>query len=357
MGELIEALVRHAPALAPDLQFHLLKSVQAPAQLSEAPNVVEHCVAPGTNSPISMWFLPEIAPVAGCDIFHATANILPARLTPKTLVTVHDIMWLDTPELCDASWHQPIRQAFFAHGIKRALDKADKVAVISEATRAAVLLHNRAIASRVSVTLPGVDERFAPVARDETTLNRLGLGPASPYILVVGQYAPYKNQEGALHAFAEAFEGADNVKLVMVQRRGPEPRRLEKLARSLGVEDRIVFSGPIEEADLIQLYSSAAALLHPSLCEGFGNPIIEAMACGCPVITSGLSAMPEVAGGAALLVSPNDIASVADALQRLWHDEVLREDLRAAGLKRARSMKWSDFAKANVEIYRSLLSD
>ena len=106
----------------------------------------------------------------------------------------------------------------------------------------------------------------------------------------------------------------------------------------------------------MQLYSSASVLLHPSLCEGFGIPVAEAMACGCPVITSNLSAMPEVAGGAARLVDPRDIADIARALRDVCGSTETSEKLRKAGLARARELRWEDFAKANVDLYRATLA-
>ena len=130
---------------------------------------------------------------------------------------------------------------------------------------------------------------------------------------------------------------------------------MNALARRIGIDDQVVVSGPIDEEALIQLYSVATVLLQPSLCEGFGNPIAEAMACGCPVITSSRSAMPEVTAGAALLVDPLDIGSIASALRKIWEDHDLAAQLSEAGLARARELSWADFARANIEIYRSLL--
>jgi glycosyltransferase involved in cell wall biosynthesis len=150
---------------------------------------------------------------------------------------------------------------------------------------------------RTHVTLSGVSDDFAPVERNAGVLAGCGLVPGRRYILVVGQFAPYKNHDGAIRAFAAACTSIEDIDLVLVQRQGPSSAALLKLARQLGVGDRVRLTGPVERAELVQLYSSAEFLLHPSLCESFGNPVLEAMACGCPVVTSSISAMPEVAGG------------------------------------------------------------
>ena len=178
-----------------------------------------------------------------------------------------------------------------------------------------------------------------------------------PYILVVGQNAPYKNHEGAIRGFAEAFSDQDQIDLIFVQRRGASSDRLNRLVGDLGLANRVHFLPPVEERDLITLYNGAAALLHPSFIEGFGMPLAEAMACGCPVVTSNCSAMPEITGGVALLVDPSSPASIAGALKRVANDAELAETLRIKGVARAEDLNWRKFAEANLEIYRRVLSE
>ena len=149
-----------------------------------------------------------------------------------------------------------------------------------------------------------MSEEFRKVRVKEETLSAIRVRPGQKFILTAGQYAPYKNHEGALRAFAKAFGERPEVAFVVVQRRNAGNAELQKLANELGVAERVHFTGAVSFPTLLQLYSGASALLHPSFCEGFGNPVAEAMACGCPVITSNLSAMPEVTGGAGFLVNP-----------------------------------------------------
>ncbi len=356
ISEVVQGLVDHAPELAPDLQFRLLKHPRRTTPLSAADNVTEYVVPVGTNSPATMWFLPEFAPLSGCDIFHATANILPARLNMRTVTTVHDIMWLTHPDWCDPSAYGHVKRWFYGNGIRRALERSDQIAAISEATRDEITAFSASTKDRITVTRSGVSDRFKPLARDDALLAGFGIEAGTKYALVVGQYAPYKNHEGALKAFAKAFEASEDGTLVFVQRRGAGNARLVKLASELGIGARVIFAGSVDSDSLLQLYSSAALLLHPSLCEGFGNPVAEAMACGCPVITSNISAMPEVAGGAAKLVDPRDAQSIAAALREVWNDPAQALLMRDAGIARAAKLRWTDFARANVAIYRSLLA-
>ena len=303
-----------------------------------------------------MWWLPRIVDLSQVDLFHAPFNILPARLTMKTVTTLHDIMWLTHPGWCNPGLYGHIERHFYANGINRALDRSDAIATVSAATKSEILQRRPDVEGRVHVTVSGVSQDFARVAREEEALSSLGLPPGQKFILTAGQFAPYKNHEGALRAFARAFGDRGDISLVMVQRRSAGAGDLRGLARGLGIEDRVIFTGPVSFPALLQLYSGAAALLHPSFCEGFGNPVAEAMACGCPVITSNVSAMPEVAGGAGLLVDPHDTDNIAASLARVVADGQLAASLSKKGLARSKELSWEQFAKDNLAIYRSLLA-
>lgn len=131
---------------------------------------------------------------------------------------------------------------------------------------------------------------------------------------------------------------------------GKATHRLLELAKSLGIADRVQLVPTVSEQVLLSLYAMAKALLHPSFCEGFGNPIAEAMACGCPVVTSNRSAMPEVTGGASLLAAPDDPAAIARALTMIVDDEKAAACLRRTGLERAAQLQWNAFAEAGGDL-------
>lgn len=354
IGELVAALVRHLPELAPDCEFTFLRNALRDEPLSTAANVRELVVRAPANGPVTLLHLPLAVDLAGIDLFHAPANILPGGLAMPAITTVHDVMWLTHPYWCNPAPWGRIERHFYGHGIRRALARSAVVATVSEASRTAI----RAIApgARVEVTRSGVAEDFRPVTPDPETLARLGLPPGRRYVLVVGQGAPYKNHEGALRAFALAFADDAAIDLVLVRRRGDTGPALERLAGRLGLAGRVHFLETVARAELVQLYSGAAMLLHPSFIEGFGNPLAEAMACGCPVVTSDCSAMPEVTGGAALLAHPHDPGAIAAALRRVADDPALAADLRARGLERAAELDWRAFAAANLALYRRVLA-
>lgn len=355
IGESVAALVRYLPGLAPDLDFTLLRHPAASAPLSDAPNVREIVVRSPANGPVTLLHLPLAADLAGIDLFHAPANILPGGLAMPAITTVHDVMWLTHPQWCNPAPWGRVERAFYRHGITRALAKSAVISTVSEASRAAICEVRPDAAPRVFVTLSGVASDFAPQPRDDALLARCGVPAGRRFCLVVGQGAPYKNHAGALRGFAVAAAGRPDLDLVMVRRRGGDGAGLERLAQSLGLGGRVHLLPPVERSALVQLYGAAEALLHPSLAEGFGNPVAEAMACGCPVITSDCSAMPEVAGGSALLVNPRDPQAIAAALGQVLDTPGLAADLRARGFARAAELDWVGFARATLALYRKVL--
>src|SRR5205085_12488654 len=162
--------------------------------------------------------------------------------------------------------------------------------------------------------------------------------PANPYSLYVGNLEPRKNLERLIEAFARV--PAKDHQLVIVGNRWYHGAVAEQKARSLGLNGRVKFLGYVPREDLPAIFSGATALVYPSLLEGFGLPIVEAMACGAPVITSNNSSMKEVAADAALLVDPRNVNEITEALTRMAEDGALREALSRKGLKRAAEFCW-----------------
>jgi glycosyltransferase involved in cell wall biosynthesis len=355
IAKVVQALLDWVPELAPDFDFLLLKSPKVSGRLSTAENVTEVVVEAAANSPTTMWRLPAVVDLTRVDLFHATFNIMPAGLRMPCVTTVHDIMWLTNPEWCSSRFSSTLEKWFYQHGISRALERSAAIATVSEASRSEIQRHSPQVAERIHVTSLGVSPDYRQIKVIPSALKRLGLSPDRPFILCVGQYVPYKNHEGALKIFARATEHLEHVDLVFVQRLNRRSDRLRRLASTLGIAHRVHFLPVVDGHDLTLLFNAAAALLHPSYCEGFGLPLAEAMACGCPVVTSDRSAMLEVVGDAGLLADPHDVSAMASALRRVIEDSSLSSAMRQKGLHRAAHFRWRRFAEANLEIYRSIV--
>jgi glycosyltransferase involved in cell wall biosynthesis len=203
---------------------------------------------------------------------------------------------------------------------------------------------------RIAVTYNAVSPAFSPPTDPETSRRRAAavLGTEAPYFLVVGKNEPYKAHHIAVQAFAAAAQPSE--RLVLVQREHPG-RGLSRLVRRLGLPSRVIWAPSLSQDDLIEVLRSARALLQPSVIEGFGIPVLEAIACGCPVVASDTPALVEVLDGAALHGRIGDPDDIARAIRRL-RDQALQAELRERGLERARAFSWDATARATLDVYR-----
>jgi glycosyltransferase involved in cell wall biosynthesis len=250
------------------------------------------------------------------------------------VVTIHDLSFERHPQLMGRR-----DRLVFRTMVPRSVRRATRVLAVSEWTKRDLIEHYGVAAEKVIVTPNGVDTLFKP--------GPGGDGP--PYALFVGTLQPRKDPIAALEAVAMA--NAD-LRLVLVGQDkglGDEARRA---ATRLGLNGRVEFAGHVEKQELARLYRGAACLLFPSRYEGFGLPVVEAMASGTPVVAAASGSIPEVAGDAAVLVEPGDPVALAGGIERAIAD---RERLVRAGLKRARRYSWAETARRTLAVYRELL--
>ncbi|HXH83600.1 MAG TPA: glycosyltransferase family 1 protein [Candidatus Tectomicrobia bacterium] len=264
----------------------------------------------------------------------AVLNTMPEAVLadgPPQVTVVHDLLPLHFPA------EYPRQQHYFRHFVPRVLRCSRVVVADSESTRQDVIRHYRIDPVRCRVIYPGYEA--GAFAEDGEPVSRTA-GP--PYFLYVGNLFPHKNLERVVAALA-VVRRERSCRLV-IRGDGRHRAALEATIRALAVEDAVTFAPYAAERALRDLYAGAVALVFPSLYEGFGFPVLEAMACGTPVITSRTSSLPEVAGDAALLVDPTSTAELAGAMERLLADERLREALRHRGRAQARRFSWGDTA-------------
>lgn len=359
IGVTVQQIVTRVPRAMPGVRFLLLRHPAAD-RLSYEPNVTERVVGYEANGPVTMWCLPAAVNLRDVKVFHAPFNILPMGLRMKTVVTIHDVMWLTHPQWAQSPgvWGH-VERAFYVHGTQRALRRATRICTVSEATRAEIRRIAPQAGARADVVLQAPSPEFRPPAQaDEARIaalrKRIAPG-AARYVLTVGQYAGYKNHVAVVRAFAKAFPDDPGMHLVLVQRLGAGAKVLLPLADRLGIRARVHLSPTLALDDLVTAYQGATCLCHPSLVEGFGFPLVEALASGCPVVTSNRSSMPEVCGAAGEYVDPEDADSIAAGLARVAGSPERADELRRLGLARARELTWERFAKGYEAVYRSLL--
>jgi glycosyltransferase involved in cell wall biosynthesis len=299
------------------------------------PEGIEEVVLPARSQIVRMVYgLPQALRRLRPALAHFNYVIPPTYRGPA-IVTVHDLSFEHHPWLMS-----PRDQLLFRTLVPRSARRADRVLAVSERTKHDLVERYGIAEDRIVVTPNGVDPVFRPN----------GEAPdRSPYALFVGGIQPRKDPLSAIEALA-LLNG--NLSLVLVgaeKRGGPEVRRA---IHRLGLEQRVELAGHLERDELAALYRGAACLVFPSRYEGFGLPVLEAMASGTPVVAAAAGAVPEVAGDAAVLVEPGDPSALADGIERALAD---RPRLVAAGLERARQFSWAETARMTLETYRELL--
>ncbi|HYE89165.1 MAG TPA: glycosyltransferase family 1 protein [Vicinamibacterales bacterium] len=285
----------------------------------------------------------------GVQLVHAPHYVLPPLLRCRSVVTIHDCIHLMFPE------YLPNRLAHvYARGsMWSASRKADRILTVSEASKRDILRFFNVAPDRVEVIYNAIDERFlAPADAERMDLVRQRYQLDHPFVLYVGNIKPHKNIERLIDAFGRARSEVDNdLKLIIIGdeiskypalRQSVHKHKLDKHVRFLGFQ-------PMET--LAAFYRLARVFVFPSLYEGFGLPPLEAMACGAPVVTSNVSSLPEVAGGAALLVDPYDEDAIANAMIRAITDDYLRAELIEKGRQRAQSFSWTQSVRKIHNIY------
>jgi glycosyltransferase involved in cell wall biosynthesis len=245
-----------------------------------------------------------------------------------------------------------VRQRLYLElSARRHVSRADHIVVDSESTRRDLIQLYSASPARISVAYLGVDETMRPVGHSgqAEVARRLGLADNEHYFLHVGTLQPRKNLRRLLSAFASVAADLPRHHLVLAGRTGWGGDDLGEAAVRLGIGGRVRRIGYIDRAQLPALYSGSQATVMPSLYEGFGLPVLEAMACGAPVVASSSSSLPEIVGDAGLVVDPFDVDGWAAAMRRVASDAGLRDSLSESGLRRSSEFTWARCADAILE--------
>jgi alpha-1,3-rhamnosyl/mannosyltransferase len=279
------------------------------------------------------WFTP------GADIFHATNHVRNPPTNKKLTTTLHDLTCWTVPD-CHPPSHIEMEQSF----VQRVVLKADSLIAISEATRNDLIRIFDFPPEKVEVIYPGISDAFFDVRREQVDKVREKYGLSGQYLIHVGTIEPRKNTEVLLDAYGQLSPSLrEEFPLVFVGSVGWAPE--STVGRVTSPPAHVRYLGYVPEDDLPGLTAGAAACVYPSLYEGFGLPVSQAMAVGVPVLTSNVSSLPEVAGGSAVLIDPHSTEEIRAGIERLLLSPSLRDQLAAAGPEQARRFTWERSAK------------
>ena len=295
--------------------------------------------------------LPRILRRHKADLLHSPHFLLPLIRPCAAVATIHDVIYL----ACSEDLPSRGGRLYYRAMMNAAVKLADRIVTDSEFSKADIVRHLHADPEKVTVVHCGIDAGFRPVtdsAALERVLSRYGLG--DEYILYTGIFKPRKNHSGLLRAFREFLaSGNKATQLVIAGPMAEGEAGLRQLAVELGIADKVAFLGFVAEDDLPALYTGARVYACPSFYEGFGFTVLEAMACGTPVVCSPETSLPEVAGNAALYANARSPLEFASALRRLFDDERLRAGMIEKGFRNCERFQWQKAARATVTVYEA----
>ena len=346
-----------AEQLADDERLLLLVDPSRPSRWvlpEESGSQVRHQAVQA--SPFSLrqqWVVPRLLKKAEVDVYHSPYYLMPYRPGVPAILTVHDLIPQLFPKHVSAQ-----ARLIFRITTTLALQAATQVICVSEATRRDLQAHYE-LPRSVMTTIPeAASSRFRPLSGEAVSKMRRRYDLPEEYWLYFGSNKPHKNLTGlveAWHVLLSTSPGRAPT-LVIAGHWDPRYPEAKEAVTRLGLDESVRFLGPVAEGDLPALYSGAYAFVFPSLYEGFGLPVVEAMACGCAVVCADAASLPEVAGDAALLVDPRNPREIAAALQTLLEDEALRRTLQQRALRRAAQFSWTRTGKETLAVYRALVS-
>ena len=292
----------------------------------------------------------RIARNTGAQVWHGPHYTLPLRLNTPRVVTIHDLTLLDHPE-----WHERSKVIFFRRMIPAAIRRANAIICDSEFTAESVQERFEPRVPVFTVHLGVNTEHFSATktANDKKLLQ--SLGARDPYIMFAGTFEPRKNIPALIQAFANIRKRHKDLQLVLAGNEGWGANAVHQAITQSGVATHILRPGYVTDEELVALYRNSKAVCYPSLAEGFGLPALEALACGAPLVSTTGSAIEEFVDNAAMLVSPNDIDALSDALDQVCSDTSLAEKLRKIGPQRAQEFSWERSASEHIKAYEAAM--
>jgi len=293
---------------------------------------------------------PILAERQGVDLLHGMAFVTPLVSPCPTIVTVYDLSFVHFPDRFPA-----LQRLYLTSLSRRSCRQALRVITISESAREDLVRYFNVPLERIDVVRPGVDEHFRPLPTTDIESFRQRESLPNQFIFHVGTLQPRKNILVLLEAMAR--RGRPDLPLVLVGGKGWLFEEIFHRVEVLGLQDSVHFTGYVRDEDLPYWYNAASLLVFPSIYEGFGMPVVEAMACGTPVIAARTSSIPEATGGAAILFDPQNADELADRIAAVMNEAELSDKMKEEGLIQAQKFSWEQAGKETAIVYRKALAE
>jgi glycosyltransferase involved in cell wall biosynthesis len=349
IGRYVVNLASALKHVSPDLELVLLRDPALTAQRLTLPDLPALDCAVSPFALAQQWRVRSIVRHARATLYHCAYYLMPYAPGAPSIVTCYDLIPLIYPHYFTATQRLIFRTAHFL-----ALHTSRVILAISEATKNDLVRFFKVDPRRIVVTPLAADSHFKPPSRAAIDRVRQQHALSDRYVLYFGSNKPHKNVPHLIKAFAR-LGIKDRADLVIAGQWDERYPQTKDLVEQLNLKDRVRFIGPVQDDDLPALYGGAEVFVFPSEYEGFGLPVLEAMACGAPVVCSNRSSLPEVAGDAALLCEPQDSEALAHAIEQILTDRDLRATLQQRGLARAAQFSWEQTAQRTLNVYQSLL--
>ena len=310
-----------------------------------AENITSKVISPQARHPLlyKIWYqysLSKLLKKINADIFVGTDGMLPLNTDTKTLSVIHDINFHHHPEFLPKKY-----AIFYNKYFKSFAQNADRIATVSKYSKKDICKSYQINEDKIDVVYNGVNEKFTTIKSEEKSLIQNKYTEGKPYFLFVGTIHPRKNLINLFKAF-DQFKSNTNsdFRLLIAGKKMWWEGEIENTYNSLKHKTDIIFTGRAREDELPKIYASATALTYIPFFEGFGIPLVEAMSCGIPVITSNTTSMPEVVEDAGILVNPNDVNEISNALETLHNNQILQQEYSQKGLLQAKKFSWEKTA-------------
>lgn len=354
VGRYLANLIKHYPVIDPTSEYVLYFSKETDINLPPKFSV-KTIKLPAMNFNFT-WLnicLPWELSVNKIDLFHCPFYGLPFIQPCPMIVTVHDIIYEIHPEWF--SFHQGMSFRLLARwGVR----SAKKIIADSEFTKKDIIERYKVDEKKIEVVYLAPDESFKKIA-DQNLIERARLkyGIRNDYLIHVGAIHARRNIKRLLEAFQKIKEKKFDLQLVLIGGLNVKAADFYSLIHTLDLQSEVLHLAYVPEEDLACLYNGAKALIYASLYEGFGLPLVEAMACGIPVIASNVSSIPEIMGDAGILFDPYNVDEISSAMELVLRDTALRSKLSGKSLKRASEFSWLNAARQTVKVYNEAMSD